>query len=469
MTITVPKFDSASSLEELFARLSARSPTSTSPKASPDRLNLPMFSFDNAKVSASCPSEDLSKASIMSDRSEESQAFKQIDREISSTPLLKVPSVTSESSGKALDDTTNLLETTPEKVKEASSRELTEVEREYLRKASEYVSALPTSINTPEHLFKTVSVKLHSTYTPIVKLEPTEIDRLKARYAFAVVNFINQNVNMNVMPLTAHKVKEILQYNDGSFLTLCATLIEESYMTSKNLDHVVGLCKILLDVLPKAIESNENPKSSNDPADKMKLWPAQEKRKGELPHNALPNPVTLDRKNILISPAATYRTCILKGVSGLALSDLTSLIWGGALESLVIAPASDIAIVRFLTPTACTTYLAATSNGVVVPADPSKPSAPRKLIFVEPQPIPDSTNDVIQSCIDAEQTRCVRALGADDDWSDAALMKLALGTDKEKRNVERIKKRKNAKGVSCFSLHLCQLFGLFSVVLIREC
>jgi hypothetical protein len=44
----------------------------------------------------------------------------------------------------------------------------------------------------------------------------------------------------------------------------------------------------------------------------------------------------------------------------------------------------------------------------------------------------------------------VRALGADDDWSDAALMKLALGPDKVKRDVERIKKGRTTKGVRGF-------------------
>jgi hypothetical protein len=164
-----------------------------------------------------------------------------------------------------------------------------------------------------------------------------------------------------------------------------------------------------------------------------------------------PPPRGSEHRDRLTSTAVTHRVCTLRGVNGLALSEVTPLIWGGALESLIIPPASDTAVVRFLTPTACTTYLATTVNGIIIPADPSKPSAPKKLILVEPQLGPCSINDVIQSCIDAEQTRCVRALGADDDWSDAALMKLALGPDKAKRDVERIKKGRTAKGVRCFS------------------
>jgi hypothetical protein len=241
-----------------------------------------MFSFDNTEVSASCLSEDSSEAKIMSARPDESPASKNFDVDMSPSSLLKTMSVPGDSSEKALHNSTNLPKTTSE-AKEHPPCELNEIEREYLRKASEYVSALPTSNNTPAHLFKTVSVKMHNTYAPIIKLYPTEADKLKARYAFAIVNFINQNVKLNTTPLTAHKTKDMLQCNDGSFLTLCATLIEEKYMALENLDHVVGLCKTVLDVLPKAIESSgddSNVMSPNDRIDKVQPWPVPEKRKG---------------------------------------------------------------------------------------------------------------------------------------------------------------------------------------------
>jgi hypothetical protein len=241
-----------------------------------------MFSFDNTEVSASCLSKDSLEAKTMSARPDESPASKYFDVDISPSSLLKAMSVRSDSSEKALHHSTNLPKTTPE-AKEHPPGELNEIEREYLRKASEYVSALPTSNNTPGHLFKTVTVKMHNTYAPVVKLDLAEADKLKARYAFAVVNFINQNVKLNTTPLTADKIKDMLQCNDGSFLTLCATLIEEKYMALENLDHVVGLCKTVLDVLPKAIESSGkdgNVMSPNDRMDKVQPWPVPEKRKG---------------------------------------------------------------------------------------------------------------------------------------------------------------------------------------------
>jgi hypothetical protein len=241
-----------------------------------------MFSFDNTEVSASCLSKDSLEAKTMSARPDESPASKHFDVDISPSSLLKAMSVPSDSSEKALHHSTNLPKTTPE-AKEHPPGELNEIEREYLRKASEYVSALPTSNNTPGHLFKTVSVKMHNTYAPVVKLDLAEADKLKTRYAFAVVNFINQNVKLNTTPLTADKIKDMLQCNDGSFLTLCATLIEEKYMALENLDHVVGLCKTVLDVLPRAIESSgddSNVMSPNDRMDKVQPWPVPEKRKG---------------------------------------------------------------------------------------------------------------------------------------------------------------------------------------------
>jgi hypothetical protein len=241
-----------------------------------------MFSFDNTEVSASCLSKGSSDAKTMSARPDECPASKNFDVGMSPSSLLKAMSVPGDSSEKALHNSTNLFKTTPE-AKEHPPCELNEIEREYLRKASEYVSALPTSNNTPGHLFKTVSVKMQNTYAPIVKLDLAEADKLKARYAFAVVNFVNQNDKLNTTPLTAHKIKDMLQCNDGSFLTLCATLIEEKYMALENLDHVVGLCKTVLDVLPKAIESSgddSNVMSPNDRMDKVQPWPVPEKRKG---------------------------------------------------------------------------------------------------------------------------------------------------------------------------------------------
>jgi hypothetical protein len=46
----------------------------------------------------------------------------------------------------------------------------------------------------------------------------------------------------------------------------------------------------------------------------------------------------------------------------------------------------------------------------------------------------------------------VRALDAEEDWSDMVLMKLARGKGVNKREVDRIKQGKNARGVSLCAL-----------------
>src|SRR5690242_17796114 len=107
------------------------------------------------------------------------------------------------------------------------------------------------------------------------------------------------------------------------------------------------------------------------------------------------------------------------------------------------ATGSEHAVVTFLTPEACQTYLDATENGIEVQGGPKS-----TVVFVDKQPAPNSINDVIQNCIDGDASRCIRATGADDDWSDGALFMLARGKQQIPRDVDRIKQGKTARGVS---------------------
>lgn len=104
---------------------------------------------------------------------------------------------------------------------------------------------------------------------------------------------------------------------------------------------------------------------------------------------------------------------------------------------------SEHALVKFLTPEACQAYLDATENGIEI-----RGAEKKTIIFVDKQPGPNPINDVIQNCIDSDASRCVRATGADDDWSDSALFKLARGKQSIPRDVDRIKQGKTARGVS---------------------
>lgn len=135
---------------------------------------------------------------------------------------------------------------------------------------------------------------------------------------------------------------------------------------------------------------------------------------------------------------------MLKGVSGItSLNQLQALVWGGRLESISLPePGSGFALVKFLTPEACQKYFKATENGIEISGEK------KAVIFVEKQPGPNSINDVIRNCIEGDASRCVRAYDADEDWSDMALLKLARGKGQLKREVDRIKRGKTAKGVS---------------------
>jgi hypothetical protein len=104
---------------------------------------------------------------------------------------------------------------------------------------------------------------------------------------------------------------------------------------------------------------------------------------------------------------------------------------------------SEHALVKFLTAEACQTYLDATENGIEIQGDTKK-----TFVFVDKKPGPNSINDVIENCIKNDASRCIRATGADDDWSDGALLKLARGKQQIKRDVDRVKQGKNAAGVS---------------------
>ncbi|KZM23544.1 uncharacterized protein EKO05_0011247 [Ascochyta rabiei] len=410
------------SLEDMYARLSGASSTILSRPAkelSPAAPDKSMFSFEDrldistAAVQASAPSSDRVDLQRLRDQPREPQ----------STLLVQ--------------------QTLPSINWHDSSQD----EQEYLRKAAEYIGALPPSIDNIAQSIKTVSNKLHVSYAPArTKLQPVEVEKLCARYVFAVVTYVNNKVNLSPEPIAADFVMRTLHKNNGNFLRLCAVLVEGNYIALDSLEHVAGLCKNILDVLPKAegplsaqpntagadvskpntATTNARPTSaakvaSADPLDGMKAWPSQERRE----HSAV------------------YRTCVLKGVSGVkSLNELQALVWGGRLESISMPETgSEHALIKFLTPKACQNYLDATENGIEVYGGTKK-----TIVFVDKQPGPSSINDVIQNCIDGDASRCVRATGADNDWSDVALFNLARGKQQVKRDVDRIKQGKTARG-----------------------
>ncbi|CAO2651581.1 Nn.00g041510.m01.CDS01 [Neocucurbitaria sp. VM-36] len=435
--IFTPSDVAESALDSLFSRLTTQSPdppsrtTEAISFAGPDKA---IFSFDHRPNTADAP--------------------KQVLESTTNPPL---PPVKPEQAGTAIatalpEKAEPTKETDSQKVKNDTKHEQNMsregFEHEYLLKASQYVSALPATQNMTVQTIKAVSKKLRSSYVPDAKLDTKTNEALKARYVFAVLKYVNQ-LKRGPKLLTADFIREILKNNDGNFLAMCAVLVSEEHIALENLDDVAGLCKTILDSLPTSEPvaatmtttmnpaealptTNEARQVSNDPMDNTSAWASQEKRDN----------------------AANYRTCVLKGVSGVtSINQLQALVWGGRLESISMPETgSDFALVKFLTPEACQKYFEATENGIEVAGDK------KMVIFVERTAGPNSSNDVINNCIKGDASRCVRAVGADEDWSDVILMKLARGKSQMKREVDRTKRGKTARGHNFIEFRFANIY-----------
>ncbi|KAI5380798.1 hypothetical protein J4E82_000756 [Alternaria postmessia] len=322
------------------------------------------------------------------------------------------------------------------KVADVSQEEL---ENAYMRKASDYIQAIPDVNGNTASLIKAMSRKLRGSYMPEVKTDVEKNEIIKARLAFAVANYINKVLKKRPeQPRTPESIKQTLKDANGDFLRLCAKLVEEGHLSLETLAEVSGIVAAMHNILPKpelpatasviaptkaappVASSTENTKPvSKDPADGMKGWPTQEKRE---------NRIT-------------------------SINQLQALVWGGKLESISLPePGSSNALVKFLTPEACEKYHKATANGIEIVGDIKK-----AVVFVEKAEGPNSINDVIRNCIDGDASRCVRAIGADED-SDAVLMKLARGKGVNKRDVDRIKSGKTARGHSYVEFRFSNIY-----------
>ncbi|KAH6625614.1 hypothetical protein C7974DRAFT_414115 [Boeremia exigua] len=403
----------SSSLDDMFARLSATTPEPSRPAkeislSGPDKS---FFSFEDRADTAAPSSKGVDQGSPKS----------QIDSK--PAPALSEP---------------GSLSSQPKQSSSASKA--SEGEAEYFGKAVKYFNTLPSRPGSATHTIQTVANKLHAAYAPgLAKIRPEEVEKLKARYSFAIVTFINNKVKLNPKPVTTAFVNSVLRDSNGNFLHLCAALVTDKYIALDSLEHITNMCRNVLAVLPKADDSvvatskvdtaaapaitvaKADPTTPADPMENMKAWPSQEKRE----HGAI------------------YRACILKGVGGVkTLNELQALVWGGRLESIFMPePGSENAVVKFLTPEGCQAYLNATQNGIEIQGGMKK-----TVVFVNQQPEPNSINDVIQNCIDGNVTRCIRATGADDDWSNGMLFNLARGKQKIPRDVEHVKQGKTARG-----------------------
>lgn len=278
------------SLDDMFARLSGATPSVSlrpAKELSPVGPDKSMFSFDDHADTSSAAAK-VSTASL--------------EAQTRSHPALARPNT--EHPQEIATHTQPLSEVIPSTTS-WQGKSQNEREAEYLHKAATYFSTLPTRPGDSAHIIKTVAIKLHTAFAPnVTKLQPEEVEKLRARCVFAVTNFINKKVKLSPEPLTADFAKKVLCDSEGDFLQLCAALVKGGYIALDSIKQVADLCQIVLGVLPKADNTpttetflkgskvDELPKSaasmasvvdtstkvSGDPLEGMKAWPTQEKR-----------------------------------------------------------------------------------------------------------------------------------------------------------------------------------------------
>lgn len=102
------------------------------------------------------------------------------------------------------------------------------------------------------------------------------------------------------------------------------------------------------------------------------------------------------------------------------------------------------ATVRFTEAEACQKYYDDTSNGVVYGKDAK---GREKVCFVELATEVNVIGGLLRGWIDTGVTRCVRAVGVDEEYDVAALLKIG---ERKNRKVESVEDKTNAAGVSTF-------------------
>jgi hypothetical protein len=268
-------------LDEMFARLAAKNlsasplPTKAVSPLGPDKA---MFTFaDDFK---GVP--DTTKAS----NSERADA-KARQLLAPTAPLSKQPQ---DHHGRA-DSPKQLSVSTRDAVEHDKSQ--SNPHEEYMRKAAAYLHELPCKPGDSVHIIKTAAGKLRAAYeTSLSESQTPDIEKLRARYAFAIISYVNQKVKLSREPLTAEFVKKTLLANDGDFLRLFAALVEGKYIAIENLKHVTDFCQYILDVRPKADVSStprERLQSEEAQTEGVSLGP-QTTAPAQTPIEAAPQP-----------------------------------------------------------------------------------------------------------------------------------------------------------------------------------
>ncbi|TKA80985.1 hypothetical protein B0A49_01045 [Cryomyces minteri] len=103
---------------------------------------------------------------------------------------------------------------------------------------------------------------------------------------------------------------------------------------------------------------------------------------------------------------------------------IQSLVFGGALETIFHTPMSTTAEVLFMQPKDCATYYSATSKGIDCPYEKRTVSVE---LCLEIEPI----STFVQWCIEVGETRAVRAIGVEENWTIPAMTRLATRKGRE--------------------------------------
>lgn len=160
------------------------------------------------------------------------------------------------------------------------------------------------------------------------------------------------------------------------------------------------------------------------------------------PHYALilPSTIATLKKLNLYSPAARIRKVIITNLPPQSTANFVqSLVFGGPIEQINMAATS--ASVVFVDADDTKKYYDATANGLVYKKEGDK----EHFVFVELAKDVDVVGGLLQEMIDKSVTRCVKAVGVDEDWGMPALWKMA---ERKGRKVENILGGVNDGGVS---------------------
>lgn len=126
---------------------------------------------------------------------------------------------------------------------------------------------------------------------------------------------------------------------------------------------------------------------------------------------------------------------------------VASLVYGGPLESIRVTD-GKVAFVTFLRPEDAMKYYEATANDLLFKKDGAE-----HIIMTQLGKDVNPVSGVLKEWIEKEFTRCVRAVGVDEDWTIEALNETAT---KKGRKIEKVVDGTNKSGVSFLPLNRVQ-------------